>query len=158
MKYRFVVFLLLIFQVTFLRGSPAIQKPRVTPISSTTVSFASSPITKLSEPTSATKVSVWQSTIASTTTFTSQPTTTTNIITSTSSTDSTSSSSVTSSTTTTSTTATTTESRPDYLMPHRIPSQLEEKLQSLSCDLPLLPSESRLWKGNETHELLLPIT
>ncbi|XP_046991885.1 delta and Notch-like epidermal growth factor-related receptor [Schistocerca americana] len=41
--------------------------------------------------------------------------------------------------------------------PHRIPSRLEEKLESLSCDIPPLPSESRLWRGNETHELLLPI-
>jgi hypothetical protein len=41
---------------------------------------------------------------------------------------------------------------------HRIPSRLEEKLESLSCDIPPLPTESRLWRGNETHELMLPIT
>jgi hypothetical protein len=31
-------------------------------------------------------------------------------------------------------------------------------LESLSCDIPPLPTESRLWRGNETHELMLPIT
>jgi hypothetical protein len=41
---------------------------------------------------------------------------------------------------------------------HRIPSRLEEKLEFLSCDIPPLPTESRLWRGNETHELMLPIT
>ncbi|XP_049771165.1 delta and Notch-like epidermal growth factor-related receptor, partial [Schistocerca cancellata] len=54
----------------------------------------------------------------------------------------------------------TTEPRPPLpppRPPHRIPSRLEEKLESLSCDIPPLPSESRLWRGNETHELLLPI-
>ncbi|XP_067010904.2 delta and Notch-like epidermal growth factor-related receptor [Anabrus simplex] len=40
---------------------------------------------------------------------------------------------------------------------HRIPTSLMEKLESLSCDIPPLPSESRLWRGNETHELMLPI-
>ncbi|KAK9758674.1 EGF-like domain [Popillia japonica] len=55
-------------------------------------------------------------------------------------------------------TVTAEESRSENLILHRIPTQLEEKLAALSCDLPLLPSESRLWNGNETHELLLPIT
>lgn len=41
---------------------------------------------------------------------------------------------------------------------HRIPTRLEEKLESLSCEIPQLPTESRLWRGNQTHELLLPIT
>lgn len=35
-------------------------------------------------------------------------------------------------------------------------TQLEEQLVTLSCDLPELPAGYRLWKGNETHELLLP--
>ncbi|CAK1539990.1 unnamed protein product [Leptosia nina] len=29
---------------------------------------------------------------------------------------------------------------------------------AVDCDLPVLPRESRLWRGNETHELNLPIT
>lgn len=42
---------------------------------------------------------------------------------------------------------------------HHIPGTLlEERLELLGCDLPLLPTESRLWNGNETHELLLPTT
>jgi len=51
--------------------------------------------------------------------------------------------------------ATTTTHQPQA---RRIPSRLEEKLQSLSCDIPPLPTESRLWRGNETHEVMLPIT
>ncbi|XP_017777386.1 PREDICTED: delta and Notch-like epidermal growth factor-related receptor, partial [Nicrophorus vespilloides] len=46
----------------------------------------------------------------------------------------------------------------DYQPPRHIPTLLEEKLDLLGCDLPLLPPQSRVWKGNETHELLLPIT
>lgn len=38
------------------------------------------------------------------------------------------------------------------------PNRLDERLQALDCDIPLLPAESRLWRGNETHELNLPIT
>ncbi|GJQ66984.1 hypothetical protein Trydic_g21917 [Trypoxylus dichotomus] len=52
----------------------------------------------------------------------------------------------------------TVENQSENVMPHRMPTQLEEKVESLSCNLPLLPTESRLWNGNETHELLLPIT
>ena len=52
----------------------------------------------------------------------------------------------------------TTTMRPPPPSVHRIPTRLEEKLESLSCDIPPLPSESRLWRGNETHELMLPIT
>ncbi|KAF5283377.1 hypothetical protein FQA39_LY04753 [Lamprigera yunnana] len=33
---------------------------------------------------------------------------------------------------------------------------LEEKLRALSCDLPAFAKDARVWKGNETHELLLP--
>ncbi|KAI5640559.1 EGF-like domain-containing protein [Phthorimaea operculella] len=29
---------------------------------------------------------------------------------------------------------------------------------AVDCELPLLPNESRLWRGNETHELNLPVT
>jgi len=60
--------------------------------------------------------------------------------------------------TTTTTRTTTTETHQQQLPAHRIPSRLEEKLESLSCDIPPLPTESRLWRGNETHELMLPIT
>lgn len=56
------------------------------------------------------------------------------------------------------TTATTTTKHQPQPSAHRIPSRLEEKLESLSCDIPSLPTESRLWRGNETHELMLPIT
>ena len=38
----------------------------------------------------------------------------------------------------------------------QVSRKFEEKLLSLSCNLPLIPNESRLWRGNETHELLLP--
>ncbi|GBP20658.1 hypothetical protein EVAR_16531_1 [Eumeta japonica] len=40
----------------------------------------------------------------------------------------------------------------------RAPARLQERLAAIDCDLPLLPNESRLWRGNETHELNLPIT
>jgi hypothetical protein len=58
----------------------------------------------------------------------------------------------------TTTMRTTTATHQQQLPAHRIPSRLEEKLESLSCDIPPLPTESRLWRGNETHELMLPIT
>ncbi|KAH0815335.1 hypothetical protein GEV33_007456 [Tenebrio molitor] len=51
-----------------------------------------------------------------------------------------------------------TETRPQYPSLHGALTSLEEKLEALACDLPLLPTEYRIWKGNETHELLLPIT
>lgn len=38
------------------------------------------------------------------------------------------------------------------------PVQLQERLRALDCDLAVLPRESRLWRGNETHELNLPVT
>lgn len=38
------------------------------------------------------------------------------------------------------------------------PARLEERLGAIDCDLPVLPRESRLWRGNETHELNLPVT
>lgn len=40
---------------------------------------------------------------------------------------------------------------------HKIPSAFDEKAESLGCNLPSLPNDCRIWKGNETHELLLPI-
>lgn len=47
---------------------------------------------------------------------------------------------------------------PERSYPARTPSRLDERLEALDCDIPLLPAESRLWRGNETHELMLPIT
>ncbi|XP_077294569.1 delta and Notch-like EGF repeat containing weary [Arctopsyche grandis] len=47
---------------------------------------------------------------------------------------------------------------PERIYPARTPSRLDERLEALDCDIPLLPAESRLWRGNETHELMLPIT
>lgn len=38
------------------------------------------------------------------------------------------------------------------------PARLQERLGAIDCDLPVLPRESRLWRGNETHELNLPVT
>ncbi|OWR53685.1 weary isoform C [Danaus plexippus plexippus] len=37
-------------------------------------------------------------------------------------------------------------------------TQLQDRLGAIDCDLPVLPRESRLWRGNETHELNLPVT
>ncbi|XP_070132809.1 uncharacterized protein wry isoform X2 [Drosophila bipectinata] len=39
----------------------------------------------------------------------------------------------------------------------RILSRLQEKINSLECEVPNIPQDSHLWRGNETHELLLPI-
>lgn len=39
----------------------------------------------------------------------------------------------------------------------RILSRLQEKINSLECEVPSVPQDSHLWRGNETHELLLPI-
>ncbi|XP_055919378.1 serine-rich adhesin for platelets [Eupeodes corollae] len=39
----------------------------------------------------------------------------------------------------------------------RILSRLQEKINSLECDIQTLPSESHIWRGNETHELMLPV-
>lgn len=38
------------------------------------------------------------------------------------------------------------------------PARFQERLAAVDCDLPVLPHESRLWRGNETHELNLPVT
>lgn len=37
-------------------------------------------------------------------------------------------------------------------------SRFQERLGAVDCDLPVLPRESRLWRGNETHELNFPVT
>nr|XP_021206314.1 delta and Notch-like epidermal growth factor-related receptor isoform X1 [Bombyx mori]XP_037867212.1 delta and Notch-like epidermal growth factor-related receptor isoform X1 [Bombyx mori] len=42
--------------------------------------------------------------------------------------------------------------------PAHSPARLQERLGAIDCDLPVLPRESRLWRGNETHELNLPVT
>lgn len=39
----------------------------------------------------------------------------------------------------------------------RILSRLQEKINSLECDIQTLPSDSHIWRGNETHELMLPV-
>ncbi|KAH8413164.1 hypothetical protein KR009_008567 [Drosophila setifemur] len=39
----------------------------------------------------------------------------------------------------------------------RILTRLQEKINSLECEIPSVPQDSHLWRGNETHELLLPI-
>lgn len=33
---------------------------------------------------------------------------------------------------------------------------IDERFNVLSCDIPQLPSEYRIWKGNETYEMLIP--
>lgn len=40
----------------------------------------------------------------------------------------------------------------------RLPVRSQKRLGPADCDLPVLPRESRLWRGNETHELKLPLT
>ncbi|CAK1602016.1 unnamed protein product [Parnassius mnemosyne] len=40
---------------------------------------------------------------------------------------------------------------------HSLP-HFQDHLGAIDCDLPVLPRESRLWRGNETHELNLPVT
>ncbi|XP_037960522.1 mucin-5AC [Teleopsis dalmanni] len=39
----------------------------------------------------------------------------------------------------------------------RVLSRLQEKINSLECEIQNVPQDSHLWRGNETHELLLPI-
>ncbi|KAL7042705.1 hypothetical protein ACKWTF_001251 [Chironomus riparius] len=54
-----------------------------------------------------------------------------------------------------------TSKRPMYTIPTshpRLLSRLEEKLNSLDCDIQNLSADSTVWRGNETHELNLPIT
>lgn len=33
---------------------------------------------------------------------------------------------------------------------------IDERINSLSCNMPQLPVECRIWKGNETNEMLIP--
>lgn len=33
---------------------------------------------------------------------------------------------------------------------------IDERISSLTCDMPQLPVEYRIWKGNETNEMLIP--
>lgn len=53
---------------------------------------------------------------------------------------------------------TNTESNSMFPGPRHIMTALEEKLSSLNCGITCIPEDARLWKGNETHELLLPLT
>ncbi|KAL5279760.1 hypothetical protein ACFFRR_004013 [Megaselia abdita] len=39
----------------------------------------------------------------------------------------------------------------------RVLTRLEEKMNSLECEIQSVPQESHVWRGNETHELMLPI-
>lgn len=41
---------------------------------------------------------------------------------------------------------------------HYVPTPLQDRIATLECSLPPLPGDSRLWSGNETHELLLPLS
>lgn len=50
----------------------------------------------------------------------------------------------------------TTPQRP-YTTHPRVISRLEEKLNQLDCDIQNLSADSQVWRGNETHELNLPI-
>lgn len=62
-----------------------------------------------------------------------------------------------SSTITTTTTANLSKSSSTPIVRPRILSRLQEKINSLECEIQNLPSDAHLWRGNETHELLLPI-
>ncbi|XP_055838632.1 mucin-2 isoform X2 [Episyrphus balteatus] len=62
-----------------------------------------------------------------------------------------------STTTTTTTTGPTKASKSKPISRPRILSRLQEKINSLECDIQTLPSESHIWRGNETHELMLPV-
>lgn len=132
MNYRLMAFLTFQFQITLLRGSTEDEKTRITLVPDATTAVNAFIRLKYIETTSNVPTSVSAlGTTESNPSPTKSPTTTTS-------------------------TPNTSTSRSDYITPHRVQTQLEEKLQTLSCDLPALPNESRLWKGNETHELLLP--
>lgn len=57
---------------------------------------------------------------------------------------------------TTTVTSTTPQQRPFTTHP-RVISRLEEKLNQLDCDIQNLSADSQVWRGNETHELNLPV-
>ncbi|XP_049315641.1 uncharacterized protein LOC105231141 [Bactrocera dorsalis] len=61
------------------------------------------------------------------------------------------------STTTITTTANLSKSSSKPIVRPRILSRLQEKINSLECEIQNVPSDAHLWRGNETHELLLPI-
>lgn len=50
-----------------------------------------------------------------------------------------------------STIALTVKSRPVKEM-----SEVEERFKALGCDMPMMPVDTKLWRSNQTHELLLP--
>ncbi|KAK4872265.1 hypothetical protein RN001_016389 [Aquatica leii] len=136
MKSVLLVFSFILLHLTYLKGFNVTKKVKITtPASTSTFSnFPTSSITTESTTTvqASTYLDVSSTTVAATTTgyVTSDSNTTT--------------------------TSVTTENKQNVHAFHKI--HLEEKLRSLSCDLPLLPRDSRVWKGNETHELLLPTT
>ncbi|RZC36021.1 hypothetical protein BDFB_004401 [Asbolus verrucosus] len=133
MKYRILIAFLFVLHGVPLSGSLSTQKPNVTLISSTVA-------TTLSNSTQSDTESKANPVGNSSVTSVVPPTTTTsanfNAL---------------------NTTTEITETRPQYPSLHRALTPSEEKLEALSCDLPLLPNDYRIWKGNETHELLLPI-
>lgn len=55
------------------------------------------------------------------------------------------------------TTVTSTTPQRLYTTHPRVISRLEEKLNQLDCDIQNLSADSQVWRGNETHELNLPI-
>nr|XP_014086896.1 uncharacterized protein LOC106615278 [Bactrocera oleae]XP_036222390.1 uncharacterized protein LOC106615278 [Bactrocera oleae]XP_036222391.1 uncharacterized protein LOC106615278 [Bactrocera oleae] len=63
----------------------------------------------------------------------------------------------TSTSSTTTTTANLSKSSSKPIVRPRILSRLQEKINSLECEIQNVPSDAHLWRGNETHELLLPI-
>ncbi|XP_011185736.2 uncharacterized protein LOC105214172 [Zeugodacus cucurbitae] len=60
-------------------------------------------------------------------------------------------------TSTITTTANLSKSSSKPIVRPRILSRLQEKINSLECEIQNVPSDAHLWRGNETHELLLPI-
>jgi len=41
--------------------------------------------------------------------------------------------------------------------PGHLPTLLEERLDTLGCDISSLPPNAKIWRANQTEELLLPI-
>lgn len=54
--------------------------------------------------------------------------------------------------------STTTAPTAKVRLEHPSLSPLELKLRDLGCNISLLPPDTAVWFGNETHELLLPVT
>lgn len=54
-------------------------------------------------------------------------------------------------------TMTTSESKNSVFPVLRHMTPFEEKLSTLNCNMPPMSSDSRLWKGNETREMMLPL-